>query len=51
MGKLLTDDQVKHYSEYGFVSPVSVLTEDEASECLAEIEAFEVETGKQIDFP
>ncbi|MED5313198.1 MAG: phytanoyl-CoA dioxygenase family protein [Pseudomonadota bacterium] len=51
MGKLLTDDQVKHYREYGFVSPVSVLTEDEASECVAEIEAFEVETGKQIDFP
>lgn len=51
MRKFLTDDQVKQYEDQGFVSPVSVLTEDEAAECVSEIEAFEAETGKQIDFP
>ena len=51
MGRFLTDNQVRHYEEHGFVSPVSVLTDYEVRECLSEIEAFEAETGKQIDFP
>lgn len=51
MGKLLTDDQVGHYLEKGFVSPVSVLTKEEVRDCISEIEAFEAKTGKPIDFP
>ena len=46
VGRFLTDNQVRHYEEHGFVSPVSVLTDYEVGECLSEIEAFEAETGK-----
>ena len=51
MPKYLTNTQVSQYHESGFVSPVDVLTREEVTSCISEIEAFERETGKQIDFP
>ena len=51
MLKYLTNTQVSQYHESGFVSPVDVLTRVEVTSCISEIEAFERETGKQIDFP
>ena len=51
MLKYLTNTQVSQYHESGFVSPVDVLTREEVTTCISEIEAFERETGQQIDFP
>ena len=50
MTKLLSQEQVKNYQESGFVSPVDVLDQEEINQCLKEIESFENETGKTIDF-
>ena len=51
MLKRLTNTQISQYNESGFVSPVDVLTKAEVNSCISEIEVFEAETGKQIDFP
>ncbi len=51
MPKKLTKTQVSQYNESGFVSPINVLTREEVASCVEEIEAFEAETGKLIDFP
>jgi non-haem Fe2+, alpha-ketoglutarate-dependent halogenase len=51
MTKLLSQEQVNKYDNSGFVSPVDVLNQDEIRQSLKEIESFEKETGKAIDFP
>lgn len=51
MGKYLKRDQISHYHEMGYLSPIDVLTSDEVQACISEIEAFEKTTGQSIDFP
>ena len=51
MTKLLSQEQVDQYHNSGFLSPVDVLNENEITQSLNEIESFEKETGKAIDFP
>ena len=51
MGKYLEDDQIRHYHDKGFLSPINVLTPDEIQTCNNEIEAFEKASGQPIDFP
>jgi len=48
MPKFLTDAQVKQYHEEGFVSPVRVMSEDEALGLRKKIEDFEAEQGEQM---
>ena len=45
MTKLLSQEQVNQYQDFGFVSPVDVLDREEINRCLTEIEIFEKETG------
>ena len=49
MTKLLSQEQINQYEDYGFVNPVDVLNQEEINQCLKEIESFENETGKPID--
>ena len=51
MGKYLEGDQIRHYHDKGFLSPINVLTRDEIQTCNSEIEAFEKASGHPIDFP
>ena len=51
MTKLLSQEQVDQYHNSGFLSPVNILNDDEITKSLNEIESFEKETGKAIDFP
>lgn len=51
MTKLLSQEQVDQYHNSGFVSPVNILNDDEITKSLNEIESFEKETGRPIDFP
>lgn len=51
MGKYLEGDQIRHYHDKGFLSPINVLTRDEIQTCNSEIEAFEKASGQPIDFP
>ncbi len=37
----LTNNQIKHYYDAGYVSPIEVLTKDEAKEIRREIEIIE----------
>ena len=41
MGKVLSDAQIKRYREEGFVSPVDVMSEQEASQYLHRLEEAE----------
>ena len=50
MPKYLTNPQVSQYNESGFVSPINMFTIEEVDTCISDIEAFEAEMGKQIDF-
>jgi len=51
MTKLLSLKQVNQYHNSGFVSPIDILNQEEINRCLTEIEIYENETGKPIDFP
>jgi hypothetical protein len=51
MGKRLTEAQVRHYEDEGYVHPVPVLSGDEVAAARGEIEAFEAKTGKTLDYP
>ncbi len=51
MAKVLSDTQIRHYDERGYVSPVPALSPGEAREARAAIEAFEARTGKTLDYP
>ena len=48
MPKLLTDEQIEQFRECGFVSPVRVMSEDDAAALRREIEAFEAAQGKPL---
>ncbi len=45
MPKHLTDAQIGHYRERGYISPVDLLTASEAAEARAKLEAYEAESG------
>ncbi len=49
MGTALTEDQIAHYREHGFVSPVSAISNDEAVAARAKLEAHEALRGHPID--
>ena len=42
----LTNNQIKHYYDTGYVSPIEVLTKDEAKEIKEEIETIEKKMAK-----
>jgi hypothetical protein len=46
MGSVLTDAEVKSFNDSGFVSPVRIVDEKEASDCRRQLEIYEAETGK-----
>ena len=43
----LTDEQAAAFARDGFTGPVPALSVDEATACLARIDAFEAETGEE----
>ena len=51
MGKYLESNQIRHYHDKGFLSPINVLDHDEIQTCNNEIAAFEKASGQPIDFP
>jgi non-heme Fe2+,alpha-ketoglutarate-dependent halogenase len=48
MAKVLTKSQIKRYETYGFLGPISLLTEQEALDIRQKIECVEAELGEQI---
>ncbi|MBK17680.1 MAG: phytanoyl-CoA dioxygenase [Rhodospirillaceae bacterium] len=48
MPKVLTEQQVEQYHRDGFVSPIRIMSEDDANALRREIEAFEASQGKPI---
>jgi hypothetical protein len=46
MPEVLTEREVSAFRDDGFVSPVRVMSEDEAGDCRQRLESFESETGK-----
>ena len=51
MAKKLFVAQVESYRRDGFLGSISVLNAAEITRFRAELEAFEAETGKPLDFP
>ena len=45
MPKHLTDAQVDHYRDRGYIAPVDLLTASEAAEARAKLEAYEARSG------
>jgi len=45
MPKHLTDAQVDHYRDRGYIAPLDLLTASEAAEARAKLEAYEAESG------
>jgi len=45
MPKLLTDAQVRHFREQGYVAPFRAMSRDDASACRQRIEAYETAAG------
>ena len=43
-------EMTREYNESRFVSLINVLTIEEVDACISDIEAFEAEMGKQVDF-
>ncbi|ALM84368.1 phytanoyl-CoA dioxygenase family protein [Bordetella sp. N] len=48
MGKKLSQDQIEHYKEKGYVSPVDAFTREQAAGYLKELESFEASQGRQL---
>ena len=48
MGKILTNSQIEQYHKEGFISPVRVMSEEDALALRKEIEEFEISQGKPI---
>ena len=46
MPNVLTDQEVRAFDERGFVSPVKIISVDEAADYRRKLEAYEAETGK-----
>ena len=42
MGKVFTEEQIKQYEADGWVSPVDLLTSEQADECRSQLEAWEL---------
>jgi hypothetical protein len=51
MPNVLSDAQVRHFREQGYVAPIRAVGEDEATDCRRRLEAFENETGQPGDLP
>jgi len=51
MPKLLTAQQVAAYDRDGYVFPIDVLSASEVAQARSELENWERENGKAIDFP
>ncbi len=51
MPKHLTDDQIDHYRDCGYLAPLELLTAAEAAAARAKLEAYEAETGGPIGGP
>lgn len=51
MPKLLSTEQVAAYERDGYVFPIDVLTPEEVHQARSELEAWEAQQGKPIDFP
>jgi ectoine hydroxylase-related dioxygenase (phytanoyl-CoA dioxygenase family) len=49
--KRLSGEMVRHYQEFGYCSPIPVLTADEVARHRAGLERYEAEAGHPIDFP
>ena len=45
----LTHDQIKHYSDAGYVAPIDVLSKKEADEIRKEIELIEKKWPKELE--
>ena len=45
----LTQEQVAFFKEYGYITPLRVLSEQRAGEILDEVEKFERDTGMKVD--
>lgn len=48
MGKILTQQQIDQYQETGFLSPIDVMSEDEAARYLARLEQAEANHPEQL---
>jgi hypothetical protein len=51
MPKLLSEAQIEGYARDGYVSPIDVLNEGEVKVFRQELEDWEQQRGKPIDFP
>lgn len=49
MGKVLTQQQIKQYHAEGFLSPIDVMSEDEAANYLARLERAEADYPEQLN--
>ena len=49
MAKALTDAQVKHFREQGWLAPVRVMSEAQAAGCAARIAAYEAKMGESAN--
>jgi non-heme Fe2+,alpha-ketoglutarate-dependent halogenase len=48
MPKLLSEEQVEHYKREGYVSPVRVMSENDAADILKELKAFEKKQSRPV---
>ncbi|MBV8746962.1 MAG: hypothetical protein JO134_18145, partial [Xanthobacteraceae bacterium] len=46
MPKVLSEEQVRAFTDNGFVSPVVAISPDEAADCRRQLEGYEAETGR-----
>lgn len=51
MAKRLSDAEIAHYHEHGYVAPIPVLTAAEAARLRAELEAHEAAQGQPLQYP
>lgn len=51
MPKRLSDAEIAHYREHGYVAPIPVLSADEVARLRAELEAHEAAQGHLLEFP
>ena len=51
MPKRLSQEQIDHYHENGFVAPIPVLSSEEVTRLRAELERHEAKAGRPMDFP
>ena len=49
MPKILTNEQIEQYHDEGFISPVRVMSEDEALKVKRDLEAVEAEFPEEIN--